>query len=118
MEYENMNILQLKRELNTPDQKAERIDPAALKREIFFHNYAPLVIDETSNAIVFEIFRIIDAAPRLEPISDFSEDLAITYNSGFISGYTRAYEEIRELAKRKIKDSREIIKEAGLNENE
>ena len=110
MDYENMNILQIKRDLNNPDQAQEYIDPASLKREIFFHNYAPLIIDETSNAIVFEIFRLIDAAPRLEPISDFSEDLASTYNSGFISGYKRAYEEIREAAKKKIK-------EAGSNEN-
>lgn len=109
MDYENMNILQIRRELNTPDKSIERIDPAALKREIFFHNYAPLVIDETSNAIVFEIFRIIDAAPRLEP--DPSEDLAVTYNEAFISGYLRAYEEIRDTAKKKIK-------EAGSNENE
>jgi hypothetical protein len=106
MDYENMNILQIRRELNTPDKSIERIDPAALKREIFFHNYAPLVIDETSNAIVFEIFRIIDAAPRLEP-----EDLAVTYNEAFLSGYLRAYEEIQEAAKKKIK-------EAGSNENE
>ena len=109
MEYENMNILQIKRELNTPDQAQERIDPAALKREIFFHNYAPLIIDETSNAVIFEIFRIIDAAQRLEP--ELSEDLAVTYNEAFISGYLRAYEEIRDTAKKKIK-------EAGLNENE
>lgn len=105
MDYENMNILQLKRELNTPDQAQERIDPAALKREIFFHNYAPLIIDETSNAIVFEIFRLIDSAPRLETVSDISEDLASTYNSGFISGYKRAYEEIRALAKDKLKEA-------------
>ena len=104
MEYENMNILQLKRELNTPDQTIERIDPAALKREIFFHNFAPLIIDETSNAIVFEIFRLIDAAPRLEP--ELSEDLAVTYNEAFLSGYLRAYEEIREAAKKKIKEAR------------
>lgn len=108
MDYENMNILQIKRELNTPDQDQERIDPAALKREIFFHNYAPLVIDETSNAIVFEIFRIIDSAPRIAP--DRSEDLAVTYNEAYLAGYLRAYEEIREAAKKKIK-------EAGNNEN-
>lgn len=110
MEYENMNILQIKRELNNPAQELERIDPNELKREIFFHNYAPLIIDETSNAIVFEIFRIIDSAPRYQLESDLSEDLASTYNSGFISGYKRAYEEIREAAKKKIK-------EAGSNEN-
>ena len=114
MDYENMNILQIKRELNTPDQAQEYIDPAALKREIFFKDYSPLVLDDTSNALVFEIFRLIDSAPRLEPVNVLADNLAdnltITYNSGFISGYTRAYEEIRELAKKKIK-------EAGDNEN-
>lgn len=111
MEYENMNILQIKRELNTPDKSIERIDPAALKREIFFKDYSPLVIDDNSNALIFEIFRLIDSAPRLDPVNIISEsDLTITYNSGFIAGYTRAYEEIREAAKKKIK-------EAGSNEN-
>ena len=108
MEYENMNILQIKRELNTPAQELERIDPNELKREIFFHNYAPIEINETNNALVFEIFRLIDSAPRIAP--EISEDLTVTYNEAFISGYKRAYEEIREAAKKKIK-------EAGLNEN-
>ena len=110
MDYENMNILQIKRDLNNPDQAQEYIDPAALKREIFFKDYSPLVLDETSNAIVFEIFRIIDSAPRYQLERDLSEYLASTYNSGFISGYKRAYEEIREAVKKKIK-------EAGSNEN-
>lgn len=108
MDYENMNILQIKRDLNTPDQAQEYIDPAALKREIFFKDYSPLVIDDTSNALIFEIFRLIDSAPRIAP--DRSEDLAVTYNEAYISGYKRAYEEIREDAKKKIE-------EAGLNEN-
>lgn len=108
MDYENMNILQIKRELNTPDQAQEYIDPAALKREIFFKDYSPLVLDDNSNALIFEIFRLIDSAPRIAP--EISEDLTVTYNEAFISGYKRAYEEIREAAKKKIK-------EAGLNEN-
>lgn len=108
MDYENMNILQIRRELNTPDQAQEYIDPAALKREIFFKDYSPLVLDDTSNALVFEIFRLIDSAPRLEP--ERSEELAVTYNEAFIAGYLHAYEEIRETAKKKIE-------EAGNNEN-
>lgn len=105
MDYNNMNILQLQKELKTPPRKTERIDPNELKREIFFHDYAPLLIDETSQALIYEIFRLIDSAARLEPVSIVSEeDLAITYNSGFISGYMRAYEEIREAAKKKIKE--------------
>lgn len=108
MDYENMNILQIKRELNTPEEKIERIDPAALKREIFFKDYSPLVLDDTSNALIFEIFRLIDSAPRIAP--DNSRILAVTYNEAYLAGYLRAYEEIREAAKKKIK-------EAGLNEN-
>lgn len=112
MDYADMNILQLQKELKTPPRKTERIDPNELKREIFFHDYAPLKLDETSQALIYEIFRLIDSAARLDPVSIVSEeDLAITYNSGFISGYMRAYEEIRELAKDKLKEAR-------LNENE
>jgi hypothetical protein len=88
MDYENMNILQIKRELNTPDQAQEYIDPAALKREIFFKDYSPLVLDDNSNALIFEIFRLIDSAPRIAP--EISEDLTVTYNEAFISGYKRA----------------------------
>lgn len=105
MDYSEMNILQLQKELKDPPKKTERIDPNELKREIFFHDYAPLLIDETSQALVYEIFRLIDSAPRLEKVSDISEDLASTYNSGFISGYKRAYEEIRALAKDKLKEA-------------
>ena len=105
MDYSEMNILQLQKELKDPPKKTERIDPNELKREIFFHDYAPLLLDETSQALVYEIFRLIDSAPRLETVSDISEDLAVTYNEAFISGYLRAYEEIRELAKDKLKEA-------------
>lgn len=106
MDYNDMNILQLRRELNTPPKSTERIDPNELKREIFFHDYAPLKLDETSQALIYEIFRLIDSAPRLDKVIELKEeDLATTYNSGFISGYMRAYEEIRDISSEKLKEA-------------
>ena len=45
---------------------AKYINADELKRAIFFNDYSPLVIDENTNAVVFQILRLIDAAPALE----------------------------------------------------
>lgn len=42
------------------------INADELKRAIFFNDYSPAIIDENAHAVVFQILRLIDAAPALE----------------------------------------------------
>lgn len=45
---------------------ARYVNADELKRTIFFNDYSPAVVDENANNIVFQILRLIDAAPALE----------------------------------------------------
>lgn len=51
------------------------IDADALRQEIFFNDYSPLKIDDNSNALGNEILRIIDNAPTIDDLSEYSDKL-------------------------------------------
>ena len=60
------------------ETKGDLISRSALRDKVFYHDYTPIVVDDTNNAIATEILRLIDNAPAVE-VRD-------GYDLGYIKG--------------------------------